>query len=173
MEERRSGRFDWARLVAGIAVLSIGAVLILDKSGWSRGFHFWDFWPLILIGIGVTRVASSGDAEHRQGALMLTFVGCWLLIASLGLFGLDYGDSWPLVLVALGLSILLAGRSAQRLLKGLFFIFLGTWLQVTTLGLFGLEMEITWPFVIVAVGLWIVISSFLPGGDCCRGERGS
>jgi len=167
-----SGRFDWARLVAGLAILGIGAVLVFDKTGFSTGTNFWDFWPLILIAVGITRLANSGDGEHRQGALTLTFIGCWLLIASLGLFGLDYGDSWPLVLVAIGLAILLTAWSPGRLAKGLFLILLGTFFQITILGLFGLSMEISWPFVIVAIGLWVVISSFFPGTSrCCGGSR--
>jgi hypothetical protein len=167
-----SRQFDWGRLVAGLAILALGAVLILDQTVFARGLNFWQFWPLILIAIGITRVASSENGEQRQGALMLTFIGCWLLIASLGLFGLHYGDSWPLVFVAIGLSILLTARSPRRLAKGVFFILLGAWFLVTALELFGMTMEITWPFIIVAVGLWVVISSFFPETSrCCSDSK--
>jgi hypothetical protein len=172
--ERETRRFDWARLAAGLSILAIGAVLILDNAGLSRGLHFWEFWPLILIVIGITRLAGSGERGDRQGALTLTFIGCWLLIASLGLFGLDYGDSWPLVLVAIGLSILLTAGSSRRWAKGLFLVLLGAWFQITILGLFGLSLEASWPLAIVALGLWLVMSSFFPDTvGCCGDAAGS
>lgn len=169
--EQESSRLDWARLAAGVAILAIGAVLFVERSGLARGWEFWDFWPLILIGIGGTRLAGSADAHQRQSALLMAFVGCWLLIASLGLFGLDYGDSWPLAVVAVGLSIVLTAWSLWRAAKGLFLVLLGAWLQLTTLGLFGLSMQTTWPFVIVMVGIWFIITSFFPERVYRSGDR--
>ena len=57
-------------------------------------------WPLILIAMGVARLADTGasrDCKSPRSGAWLLYIGLWGLISEFHLFGLDYRTSWPLL----------------------------------------------------------------------------
>ena len=91
---------DSDQLFWGLFLLGAGTVLLL------RRFHLIDFswtmhnfWPLIVIVIGVSHVF------HRKtlwSGLWIIVVGAWLQAVTLHLYGFTYASSWPLLLVFIG-----------------------------------------------------------------------
>lgn len=143
------------QLIAGIIVAGLGVLLLFERFVGFYVHDAWQLWPLILIGIGVVRLAGTADRERRRSGLTLVIVGLWLLVNTLELFDFDWGTSWPLLLIGLGLGKLIHperdGRSG-----GVFLILIGIWSLVNVLGLRGIYWEDSWPFAIIIVGLVLV-----------------
>jgi LiaF transmembrane domain/LiaI-LiaF-like transmembrane region len=151
----------WSQLTAGLVLLVLGGALLLARLDVVRVSDVRHLWPLIVIAFGVSRLFS--DRHRQRHALTFIFIGCWLLINTLGLFGLDWGVSWPLVLVAVGLGRVLGCTTTAGRAQGVFLILLGAIFQAMTLGYLGLDFDLTWPLVLVAIGLWIILRAFLDG----------
>jgi hypothetical protein len=107
--ETRSGR-----LVLGGVLLVIGAVLLAAELGFEVPIRLWNWWPIVPLALGVSRLLFSTDPERRRGAYWLIVVGVWGGICVLGLFGLDWGSSWPIWLIAVGLRVVLDGVAGPR-----------------------------------------------------------
>lgn len=94
------------RIVGGIAVVLVGLSMLADRTGF-HGLHLSGrYWPLILIGIGIARLAEvsgpDGRPRSRRVGAWLTFVGIWGLVNEFHVFGLDYGTSWPILIIGAG-----------------------------------------------------------------------
>lgn len=97
------------RVFAGLIVILIGVVLLLDRTGLG-GIHFsGHYWPVIVIALGVFRLLDpphhDGRPVSRRSGAWLIYVGSWGLVNELHLFGFDYATSWPLMVIGAGLCI--------------------------------------------------------------------
>jgi hypothetical protein len=97
-EVKRSGG-----LVAGLALIAVGTVFLLDQLEVVEMEDLWHHWPWLLIVIGVVKLTRGRDWSSRRGGVSLLIVGSWLLLNVHGLFDLTWHDSWPLLLIAFGL----------------------------------------------------------------------
>ena len=108
VQRRRGGK-----VVTGLVVITVGVMLLLDRTG-QYDFHLSGrLWPFLLILIGAARLAE-GAWDRTRGwvtALWLIYVGGWGLVNEWHLFGFDYDTSWPLLVIGVGL--LIVGRSLQ------------------------------------------------------------
>jgi hypothetical protein len=100
---------------AGIILTSIGVLFLLQNLG-IHGFEdAWDYWPIILIALGVSRAASSYGWGGRLWGGTLVAVGTIFLLENLGwLPRVTWGRLWPLVIVALGISMLVKNLERQH-----------------------------------------------------------
>lgn len=147
---------DRGRVIAGFVILSAGvALLILQLTG--QDLDFGALWPLIVVGVGLTRFLDPSDDHRRGHGMLIMIVGCWLLVNTLGLFGLTYHDSWPLLLILLGLGRLLAADGRGL---GVLMILVGCWFLARNLNLWDVDMDRMWPILIVAFGILIVWKAF-------------
>ena len=121
----RPPRFT-GRLVVGLAVIAIGLLFLLDAFGLPGIHDVWrlagDWWPLLLILIGVTKLVNSWSGNERvsglfwvtMGALLLAYNQGWIHFKVWNLF-------WPLILIMVGIRIVgravggMSGRGAVEL----------------------------------------------------------
>ena len=91
---------DTDALFWGILLIGIGTTFLLERLhiGDFR-YHFQNYWPLIVVAVGVSTLFHRGKA---WSGLWLIAVGAWLQAVTLNLFGLTYGSSWPLLLIVIG-----------------------------------------------------------------------
>jgi hypothetical protein len=101
-EETRA-RPDPGRLAAGVAIVALGTLLLLDRTGVIEWGTRSGWWPLLAILFGVTRLATGGLGV-RSGTLYVA-IGVWGLLNEYGV--LQYEESWPLLLVMVGGSMML------------------------------------------------------------------
>jgi hypothetical protein len=100
------------QIVTGAIILTIGIVMLLDRTG-ALGGHVWRAFPgFILIALGLVGLTNATrDCEGRRSSplsgVWLIFIGCWLAANLLNLFGLTFVTSWPLMIVGGGLMIVL------------------------------------------------------------------
>src|ERR1051325_1665773 len=117
MERRQEG---WARrgnacggqnalggMVIGLAIIAVGALFLLRNAGILYFDDIWQYWPVILIVIGISKLADTHNASQVVSGLIIGGIGTVFLLRNLGYI---YGDIWeyiwPAVLIAVGLSIL-------------------------------------------------------------------
>ena len=93
-------------LVWGVVLIALGIVFLLSMSGQLP----WDFmstwWALFPLGIGFTKMVTARSPRALGSGVSTFGIGCWLLVAANGWYGLGWSRSWPLVLVAVGLGSL-------------------------------------------------------------------
>jgi hypothetical protein len=89
------------RLVIGLAIMLAGFLLALDSLGFADAGQVFQWWPLALIAVGVTKLL--GDASQRSGAFLLIVLGAAFLALNLGL--LSFPRVVALVLFLVGARI--------------------------------------------------------------------
>jgi hypothetical protein len=106
MERTRHGHSHFGpRLILGLAVIAVGLILTLDNLGVLEADDLLIYWPLALVGIGLTRLFSR-DATNLVFSFSLIGVGSWILMFNLGLTDLEpWGFFWPILLVIVGASL--------------------------------------------------------------------
>jgi predicted membrane protein len=82
--------------------MAFGALLTLDNLGLIEIHNLSQFWPLVLILVGISKFVQGADAT---GALLWAGAGAAFLASNLGLFQVK--QLWPLLLVVVGARLVL------------------------------------------------------------------
>lgn len=98
---KRGHMFGWL-LVAG------GAALQVSNLGW---FHFtWhslmNFWPLILVAVGVHLLAGPRRRDNLAAGLILLFLGVGFQLQNLQLIRFDLWRLWPVIIIVIGVAMM-------------------------------------------------------------------
>ena len=95
---------------SGILLIVFGVLFLLDQQGGiSFGHVFSQWWPVLLILVGVLNLVER-PASVFAPVIMIT-VGCALLLSKLGYLRFEsVWRLWPLVLIAMGLNILFSNK---------------------------------------------------------------
>ncbi len=95
-----------AKLIIGIAIILIGAILLLDNLGYDLGVNILSFWPVILILIGISHLSKPQETRQATSGWILLIVGIIFLLRNLGVIHFGFGVIWPVILIVVGLAIL-------------------------------------------------------------------
>jgi len=110
MPENQSRSMDLGKLVFGLTLVSLGAMFLADQLGFFRADYLVDYWPVLLIALGVAKLLR--PITDFGGVVVIT-LGILLLLDRLAYY--DLRQTWPLLIVAAGLSIVLRSlRPAKR-----------------------------------------------------------
>jgi len=94
-------------LLLGLAVIAVGVLFLLRNAGILYFDDVWQYWPVILIVIGVSKISNIHSASSVTSGLIIGGIGTAFLLRNLGYI---YGDIWqyfwPGLLIAVGVSIL-------------------------------------------------------------------
>lgn len=97
-------------LFVGLAILSVGIILLLDQEGiLSADRVFFYFWPAIFIFLGVENLFFSTSGNRRAWGWIFLIFGFLLLGSQLGFRFFRAQDIWPLLVIFAG--IVLVARS--------------------------------------------------------------
>ena len=100
-------------LIAGALLSVAGLLLLLDWAGVIAGAGFGSLWPLVLIGVGVSRLFPSEDGRPRRRGWVFVVVGAFLVLNDTRV--LRFREFWPLLLVAIGIVMIWQALSARDL----------------------------------------------------------
>ncbi|MGH9381929.1 MAG: LiaF transmembrane domain-containing protein [Thermoanaerobaculia bacterium] len=95
-------------VILGVALILGGVALLASRAEWLDLGSIWHWWPLILIGLGVSKLLFD-RAEERGGAIWLLAAGVYCGIGVWEPYGLSWATGWPVMIVAAGVSFLLGG----------------------------------------------------------------
>jgi len=96
------------RLVPAVILIAIGALFLLSNLRIIPNTNWFDFWPVILIVIGASKLAEASRTGSYTGGAVLVGVGGLFLVSNLGLLpnGWSVWDFWPVALIAVGIMLL-------------------------------------------------------------------
>ncbi|HUO84969.1 MAG TPA: DUF5668 domain-containing protein [Thermoanaerobaculia bacterium] len=103
-----SPRIPGPRLVIGLFLVLLGAVLVFDEVGLFDADLVLPYWSLVLVLIGALQLLRG---TGPLVALLLIAAGIWILAFNLGWTEIELSDAWPLILVLIGLALV---RQALR-----------------------------------------------------------
>ena len=109
---------DWrARrgLFAGLVVVAIGVILLLDQLGIVPAERAYRLWPLILVYVGVLNLFRSINWNRRMWGLFLIFLGALFELREFGYLHFRIENLWPAFLIALGLLMMIQALNPGRI----------------------------------------------------------
>jgi len=97
-------------IIPGLVVVAWGTLLLLRELGvLSSELRALDFWPLLLVGFGLSSALGGRKLGSRLLGLVVALFGVALLGEKLGWLTVGVAQLWPLLIVAAGLAILWNG----------------------------------------------------------------
>ena len=102
------------RLVVGVAIALFGVVLVLDRLNLVVADQVLDFWPAVIIAIGVMIFNQSRRTGSGTNGVIVMLIGGWLLLNSLDIVRVRFWELfWPMVLIGIG-SVLVSQALRRR-----------------------------------------------------------
>jgi predicted membrane protein len=94
-------------LIMGLVVIAVGVLFLLKNVGIIYFDDIWQYWPVILIVVGISKLANTHSASQVTSGLIIGGIGTIFLLRNLGyIYGDIWAYFWPGILIAVGLSIL-------------------------------------------------------------------
>jgi Domain of unknown function (DUF5668) len=101
-----------SRLVGGVLLLFLGTVFVLQNLGYVRAGRLADYWPLLLVWVGLTRMLS------RQGTVASGFVifalGVFFQLDRLDVIFVPMRLFWPALLIVIGFGLIADAVMGRR-----------------------------------------------------------
>jgi len=96
------------RLLVGIFITLLGALLLLDNMDLLDAGQILHFWPLALVALGLVVFVQAIDTGGRINGGALIIFGSFLLLNRLGFIHLSFWNLfWPLVLILAGTNLIM------------------------------------------------------------------
>lgn len=104
---------------AGLVILTVGVILLLDRMGIVHGREILKYWPLALVAAGAFNLVN--DRESRAWGVLLIVVGGVLSLRPLGVADVGFRELWPVLLIAAGALLLWGSIQGRRGMAGMAF----------------------------------------------------
>jgi predicted membrane protein len=98
----RPGYHGDGRIIWGGILILLGLIYALDAFGVLSAGDILRYWPLILIGIGATKISQARVSSQRTAGFILVAIGGVFLLRSLHLVWFHSRDVWPAVFLLVG-----------------------------------------------------------------------
>jgi predicted membrane protein len=95
--------------LAAIILICAGVLFFLSNLGLVRISTIFQYWPVILIVAGLSRLSQRSGSFGSISGVVLVLLGSLFLLRSLHVFVVSVGMIWPFVLIAVGLLMLSKG----------------------------------------------------------------
>ena len=98
----QAGYHGNGRIVWGGILILLGIIYALDSFNVLSAGDILEFWPLILIGIGATKISQARFSSQRTAGFILVAIGSVFLLRSFHLVWFRGRDLWPVVFLLVG-----------------------------------------------------------------------
>ncbi|MBM0103893.1 hypothetical protein JM946_04025 [Steroidobacter sp. S1-65] len=96
-----------SRLVMGIFLLVVGALMLAVNLGFGLPEGWWRYLPWLLIAFGLWGLAVPSRHLDRVGGVWMFATGLYFLFGLYHWWGLGWGGAWPIFVIAAGLGFIL------------------------------------------------------------------
>jgi predicted membrane protein len=101
-------------IVLGSIVLLLGILFLLENLGIFYVADLWQFWPVILIGVGTARLLDARGLQSKFPGIIIAAVGFIFLMHNLGYIPWELAHLlWPFLLICFGAFLLLRGFGSR------------------------------------------------------------
>lgn len=107
-------RFRVSRLVGGVMLVVVGGILTLQSAGFVRVGRLGDFWPLLLVWVGLSRMLGPGRSRHFVSGAVVVALGVIFLADRFHVLSFSLHDFWPLLLIVAGIALVAEGLRLRR-----------------------------------------------------------
>ncbi len=107
MEEKKVSFFS-GKVISGILIIAVGVILLLGTLGYDLDINIWDFWPLILVAIGIKIMASHDESNDILWGFFVFAIGILFQLNKLDYIDVGFHDIWPLILIYIGIKIIIS-----------------------------------------------------------------
>lgn len=109
----RTGRPGRPNIVFGLLLVAFGVLFLLHNLNVHAFDEFWNYWPVALILLGLSK-AFSGRHDERTFGWILTFLGS--VFFAQFVLGLDVHmrELWPIIVIIVGISIVMRAIQGPR-----------------------------------------------------------
>jgi len=104
MVEKRTAIFD-LKVLIGLVVLIFGVLILLRNLGYDIGIRLWDYWPLLLILIGLRMLLQPRENRQFMAGSILLILGILFLLNNFDILYLRWRNIWPLIVILIGIGI--------------------------------------------------------------------
>lgn len=92
--------------VFGVILIGLGTLFLLDNLGVYEASRLQDYWPVLLIGLGLPGLIAPKNAGDAPWGIVTAGVGVFFLLRNLDVIDWSFGDVWPLFLVLAGVTLI-------------------------------------------------------------------
>src|SRR5712691_11315447 len=89
-------------LIAGVLLLLVGGLFILQNMGVVRAGRIADYWPMLWIWIGLSKMLAPARSRRFASGWTILLIGAFFQLDELGLIRWRMRELWPVVLVLIG-----------------------------------------------------------------------
>jgi hypothetical protein len=104
--------------VFGVILIGLGTLFILQNLGLADAGDPGSWWPVVLIGFGISSLIAPKDAGDAAGGAVLTGLGTFFLLRKLDVVVWDLRDAWPVFLVLAGVALVVRSLAERRSERG-------------------------------------------------------
>ena len=101
-------------LIAGLAIVVVGLVLLLGQFGYVDVNKLWHFWPVFFIVSGIAKISSSNYASPRIWGGFLILIGALLTLHEFERFPFGFDRLWPLFIIVGGVLLMWQAYDSRR-----------------------------------------------------------
>jgi predicted membrane protein len=113
MGEDRHSYFNM-RLIIGLVIIAVGIIALLVNLGYDVDISLWDYWPLILVLIGLSRIFQPPEYRNLWFGLIFVAIGILFLLDNFHLIRFGFRELWPIVIILIGVVILKHGYGTPK-----------------------------------------------------------
>ena len=106
-------KFD-TRILIGLVVIAVGALLLLDRLNVGVDIRFRDYWPTLIILIGIVKLLQPGPSRQTFWGLTLLGIGGLFQLNNFGIIDFWFDDLWPILIILAGIAIIRFSSSKHK-----------------------------------------------------------
>ncbi len=99
----------------GIVIIAVGTIMLLDNLGIVQARDFWDYAPLLLVAVGLTKIL---EGQARPAGLLfgglLSAAGTLWFLENIDVLRFDRRLIWPVIIIGFGVIHLVRALDRQR-----------------------------------------------------------
>ena len=96
-----------AGFIPGLIVAGLGVLFLLSNLEIVHIYSWWQLWPVVLIGIGATKLVDDPAHHEKAAGAIMIIAGGVILASTFGWLPWRVWDLWPVAIIGVGVVMLI------------------------------------------------------------------